>query len=159
MCSTGSKTLLRRTVGVDEDPAAVGDHGEPLRPVGVEHVACGAIQNPAVGVAVGGDALIDRRTGLLRVEAVADQRRELRQRRKERRRVGGATEFFQHDRELDRVLLVGQLRPARVDVGLPQRCRVDSVLRDLTHQRRRALLPHRVTHGVLPQPLIRIELE
>ena len=154
--------MLRRTddlVGVDEEDAAVGDHGEPLGPVGVEHVACGAVEHPALGVAVGGDAVIDRRAGLLRVEAVADQRRELRQRRQERRRVGGAAQLLEHDRQLDGVLRVGQLRPARVDVGLPQRRGVDAVLGDLTDQRRRALLADGVAHGVLPQPLIRIELE
>ena len=122
-------------------------------------MACGPVEHPAVGVAVGGDAVVDRRTGLLRVEAVTDQRRELRQRRQERCGVGGAAEFFEHDRELDRVLRVGQLGPTRVDVGLPQRCGVNAVLGDLTHQRRRALLSDRIAHGVLPQPLIRIELQ
>ncbi len=162
MCSTGSKTGLRRmatVAGVDEEDAALGDHREPFGPVGVEDVSGRPVQHPAVGVAVGGDAVVDRRTGLLRVEAVAGERRELRQRRQERRRIGGAAEFFEHDRELDRVLRVGQLGPARIDVGLPQRRRVDAVLGDLAHQRRRALLADRVAHGVLPQPLISIELE
>ncbi len=162
MCSTGSKTSLRRTVdlvGVDEEDAAVGDDRKPLGAVGVEDVACGSVEHPAVGVAVGGDAVVDRRTRLLRVEAVADQGRELRQRGQERRRIGGAAELLEHDRELDGVLRVGQLGPARVDVGLPQRRRVDTVLGDLADQRRRALLAHRVADGVLPQPLIRIELE
>ena len=148
-----------RIGGVDQEDAALGDDGEPIGPVGVEHVTCRSVQHPAVGVAVGRNAFINGRTGLLRVEAVADQRRELRQRRQERRGIRGAAKFFQNDREFDRVLRVGQFGPPCVDVGLPKRRRVDSVLGHLANQRRRALFSHCVAHGVLPQPLIRIELE
>ncbi len=146
-------------VGVDDEDAAVGDHGEPLGPVGIEHVLCGAVEHPALCVAVGRHAVIDRRTRLLRVEAVAHQRRELRQRRQERRRVGGAAQLLEHDRQLDGVLRIGQLRPARVDIGLPQRRGIDAVLGDLADQRRWTLLADGIADGVLPQPLIRIELE
>ncbi len=162
MCNTGSKTWLRRMVdlaGVDEEDPALGDHREPIGPVGVEDVSCRSVEHPAVGIAVGGDAVVDRRTRFLRVEPVADKRRELRQRGQERRRIGRAPQFLEHDRELDRVLRIGQLGPAGVDIGLPQRSRVDPVLGHLPNQRRRALLADGVAHSVLPQPLISIELE
>ncbi len=110
-------------------------------------------------VAVRGDPVVDRGAGTLGVEALTHQRGELRQRRQERRRIGGAAELLEHDRQLDRVLRVGQLRPARLDIGLPQRGRIDAVLGDAAHQRRRALFGHRVAHGLLPEPLISIELE
>ncbi len=145
--------------GVDEEDPAIGDHRQPFGPVGVEDVSSRPVQHPAVRVAVSGDSVVDRGARLLRVEPVADERRELRQCGQKRRRIGGAAEFLEHDRELHRVLRIGQLCPARVDVGLPQRRRIHSVLGDLADQGRRALLSHRVAHGVLPQPLISIELE
>ena len=136
--------------GVDHEHTGGGDDREPLGAVAVEDMMRGAVEHPAVGVAARGDAAVDRRTRPLRVEAVARQRGELGQRRQERRRIGGPAEFLQHDRQLDGVLGVGQLRPARIDVGLPQRRRVDAVLGDAAHQRRRALLGHGVTYGLLP---------
>ena len=123
----------------DEHPAG-GDDGEPLGSVPVQHETCGAVEQPAPCVAVGGHPVVDRRPGQGRIEPVAGQRRVLRQRRQERRRIG----------ELDGVLLVGQLRPAGFQVGLPERRGVLPTLGDPPHQRRRALLAHRVAYRLLP---------
>ena len=50
--------------GVDEEHPAVGDHRKPIGAVAVEDVSCRSVEHPAVGVAVGGDAVVDRRTRL-----------------------------------------------------------------------------------------------
>jgi hypothetical protein len=81
------------------------------------------------------------------------------QRREERGRIGGAAQLLEHDCQFDRVFRIGQLGPARIHIGLPQRARIDAVLGDAAHQRGRALLGDGVTDGLLPQPLIGVELQ
>ena len=55
----------------------------------------GSVEHPAVGVAVRGDPAVDRGARPLRVEPVAGQRRELGQRRQERRRIGRPAELLE----------------------------------------------------------------
>ena len=136
--------------GVDDEHPRLGDDRELLGPVAVEHVMRRPVEHPAVGIAMRGNSAVHGGTGCLWVEAVAGQRGELSERREERGRIGGAAQLFQHDRQFDCVLRIRQLGPARVDVGLPQRCRIDTVLGDATDQGRRTLLGHRVPHGLLP---------
>lgn len=132
--------------GIDDEYTGVGDHREAVGAVAVEYVPRGPVEYPAFGVADGADPVVDRRTRLLRIEPAGGERRVLRHRREERRRVGGAPHLLAHDRQLDGVLRIGQLRPARVDVALPQRRRIDPVLGDFADQRGRALFGDRVTH-------------
>ena len=118
-----------------------------------------SVEHPPVGVAMRGDAAVYRGARVLRVESVACERCELGQRRQKRRRIRRPAKLLQHDRQLDRVLRVGQVCPAGIDVGLPQRCRIDTVFGDAANQRGRALFGHRIAHGLLPQPLIGVELQ
>jgi hypothetical protein len=117
------------------------------------------VQHPAVGVAIGGDPAVDRSAGVLRVEPVADEWRELGECGQERGRVGGPAELLEDDCEFDGILGIGELGPTGVDVGLPQRRRVNAVFGDTAHQRGRALFGDGVTHRLLPQPLIVVELQ
>jgi hypothetical protein len=135
---------------VHQKNAGVGHDGESFSTVTVEDVMCGAVEHPALGVAVRGHSAIDGCACLRRIETIARQWRELGQCGQERRRIGGTTEFLEHDRQLDGVLRVGKFRPARVDVGFPQRCRINAILGYAPHQRRRALLGHGVSDGLLP---------
>ncbi len=70
---------------------------------------------PSLSAPIGADPpVVDRRPpGLRRVEALSGQRRELRQRRQERGRVGRPAEFLEHDGQFDRVLRVASsVQPA-----------------------------------------------
>ena len=146
-------------VGVDDENTGLCNDREPLGSVTVEDVPGGAVEHPAVVDPVRSHAVVNRRARLSGIEPVTGQRGELRQRRQKGCRVGGPPQFLQHDRQFHRVFRVGQLGPTGVDVGRPQRRRVDPVLGDAANQRRRALLGHRVAHGLLPESLIGVELQ
>src|SRR6202000_3100476 len=136
-----------------------GHHREPVGAIAVEHMARRAVQNPTFAVTVCGHAVIHGGTGLVRVEPITGERRELAHRRQERGGIRRVPQLLEHDRQLHRTVRLAQLGKTLVQIGLPERARIDAVLGDATHQRGRTLLCDEVANGVLPQPLIGIELQ
>ena len=58
MCSAGSKTGGpggRHLIATDDEDAGGGDDGDPVGAVAVQDVAGGAVEQPALAVAAGGD--------------------------------------------------------------------------------------------------------
>ena len=113
--NTPGRHLVRR----DDEHSGTGHHRQPVGAITVEDMACRTVQHPAISVPVRRHPVVHGGTRLVRVEPIHRQGRELTHRREERAGIGGTTQLFEHDRQLDRADRIVQLGPAKVHVDLP----------------------------------------
>lgn len=123
-------------------------------------MAGAAVEDPDPALTPGPHALDDRGARLPGSDqAYGNEGGELGERGEIGRRVGHAAQLLQHDGEFHHLRRIHEFGPAEVRVRAPQRLRVTVRVDDSAHQRRRALLGEDLADGLLPQPLVIVELE
>src|SRR5690606_26361574 len=90
-------TACRHLIGPNGEHTCLGDDGDVVGTVAVEHAVRGAAEQPAVRVAYGGDTFVDGGARTVRLRPAGDERGELGGGGQEGGGVGCPAEFLQDD--------------------------------------------------------------
>ena len=139
---------------LDHEHTGGSHHGESVCTVRVEDVTSFTFENPTAAISACRDTAVHRGTGAILRDPITNQGCELGHCRQEGRRVTGAPEFFEQERELDKAFSAAEFRPALVEVPLPKRVGVGVALRDRTDKGGWALLGQRAPDRFAPKALV-----